>query len=543
MTVQRWVAAATLCLFALPHAIGDEVTDGQLTVRAEMPAEVRVGQSFQFDLVVTNNSDNVTYHDVKVRQRPGDGLTLDSVEGPEQPSDKKTNGTKTQKNVVSLARLSPGQSQTFTVSATADGEGDLRNCLEVVSYRPSICLTTRAVKPEIQLTKSAPKRANLCNEIELTYTLKNTGSGDIASFTVTDALGDGVTAINGDEKLSFKRDGLKAGEERTFTAKVFATDTGQFGSRAKVTTGDTNLDASSEKTTTNVIAANLDVEVTGTKQLLAGQNAKFMARVTNTGNAPARNVAIDVNIPAAATLVSISDVEMTQSESNASNASASADNTKEPTMANNQAEGSSSKNAVKMEMDSEALTAVNLKPGQSAEFEYIVDPEGLTEVPTKVVALYICDIESSEADAEALKVADKARASAMARSTVVRLPALQLVALDSTDPVAIGGETTYAIRVTNEGNAKDTNVQIKAELPSGLVFSSASGPVEFNQSGQSVEFNPIKELSAGQSAEFKVVAKNDGSNEGNVAFKIDLDSDSRKNTIEEEEPTTLFKSK
>ena len=47
----------------------------------------------------------------------------------------------------------------------------------------------------------------------------------------------------------------------------------------------------------------------------------------------------------------------------------------------------------------------------------------------------------------------RVEAVAMARAKVVRLPALQLVAVDSTDPVSKGEDTVYTVRVLNEGNA------------------------------------------------------------------------------------------
>jgi len=82
----------------------------------------------------------------------------------------------------------------------------------------------------------------------------------------------------------------------------------------------------------------------------------------------------------------------------------------------------------------------------------------------------------------------------MARANIVRLPALQLVAVDDGDPVSSGQEIQYPVRVWNEGDAPDHQVKLKAELPEGLEFVSAQGPTDHSVNGKTVAFKPIKKM-------------------------------------------------
>ena len=58
--------------------------------------------------------------------------------------------------------------------------------------------------------------------------------------------------------------------------------------------------------------------------------------------------------------------------------------------------------------------------------------------------------------------------TAQANLNVVGVPALLLEVVDREDPVEVGGEICYEIRVLNQGSATSSNVQILATVPEGL---------------------------------------------------------------------------
>lgn len=62
------------------------INDRILQIQAEMPEEIRVGEQFTYRVTVTNTSDSMTIHDVKLKQADAEGFTIESasLEGEEQ---------------------------------------------------------------------------------------------------------------------------------------------------------------------------------------------------------------------------------------------------------------------------------------------------------------------------------------------------------------------------------------------------------------------------------------------------------------------------
>ena len=435
------------------------------------------------------------------------------------------------------------------IKAAADTEGELKSCLTVMSYRPALCMTAKVVKPDLQISKKAPERADRCEPIEINYAVTNDGTGDVGTFQIIDELGDGLKTIEGESTLRFAVNGLKEGETRTFLARVFATRAGSFSSRAVAVAEESDLRARSARTTTEVIAADLDVQVDGQGRVYGSSLARFNAQVTNIGNTPAENVVVNIRWPNDARLMDISDYQVRRGanrnqQSARQSRSASVQESDRDTNAQqqgaNQQASSQQSGQQSMpnqrSMNQEQMVIERLEPGQTATFQYAVRPLDNEEIVTQVEAAYVCAVDVAEGE----QARAEATATAMARATFVRLPAMQLFVVDDEDPVMNGTQVTYTIRVINEGDAPDQNVQITAELPEGLQFDSARGPTEHQVEGSSISFQPIEELAAGDSVDFQIVAENQG--EGSVRFKANLTSEQLDSKVTAEEPTQLASS-
>ncbi|MDV6030398.1 MAG: DUF11 domain-containing protein [Phycisphaera sp. RhM] len=575
----RGIASAIACTIAvtIPSALGTafaqqsvQTGDGLLTIKAAMPDQSRLGEEFTYEVAVINSSDNVVLHDIKLKQRKAKGLTIESVSmkgeskqqqrhdsqdrnKSEEGSKKKSSGdnhssaandhsgkqSKASQDQLAIATLKPGDSRVFIVTATADEEGELRSCLEIASYTPALCLTSQVVKPELELTKTAPKEVGRCEVIELTYEVKNGGSGDLGKLTVTDSLGEGLATIDGNNELSFPVDGLAAGDSRQFVARVYAQKSGEFSSRAVAKAEESDLQSRSKKTTTKVIAADLDARVTGPSRIYGDGLATFTATITNTGNVAAESVDVTVNWPAAANLADLGDYRLKKTSSDNK---ASSRYQGQPTLAKKQNSKSQKKgndqnksDSEKLQMQSESFVIDRLDAGQTAEFTYAVRTDNLEELPTEVQACYICSVDSVE---DRAKAEAKTTATAMATTTVVRLPALQIAVIDDEDPVKDGSKVQYLITVWNEGEAPDQDVQLIARLPNNLKFDSADGPTDAKNDADTITFEPIKTMEPGDRVEYTVTAKPTGT--GNARFEATLQSKSLKSKVTSEEPTRLF---
>lgn len=72
---------------------------------------------------------------------------------------------------------------------------------------------------------------------------------------------------------------------------------------------------------------------------------------------------------------------------------------------------------------------------------------------------------------------------------VVVLPDLQVTLIDTPDPVLVGGDLTYEIIVTNNGDGNATNVVLTDILPASVNFISVSPPDNCTRAGNTVSCN------------------------------------------------------
>ena len=73
------------------------------------------------------------------------------------------------------------------------------------------------------------------------------------------------------------------------------------------------------------------------------------------------------------------------------------------------------------------------------------------------------------------------------------LPALLMELVDTDDPVEVGKETSYEIRVTNTGTKTETNLQVTCTLPEGMELRGTKGAFgcAVKQEGRDLVFAPL----------------------------------------------------
>src|SRR5262249_44691903 len=110
-----------------------------------------------------------------------------------------------------------------------------------------------------------------------------------------------------------------------------------------------------------------------------------------------------------------------------------------------------------------------------------------------------------------------ARAETTIDTQVDGVASLTMEIVDLDDPVQIGVETAYEIRVKNTGSKAAVNVEVSCDLPSGMELLSAKGPTDAFAEGRSLIFKPVAQLAPGQDSVFRVQVK--GLLEGNQRVK------------------------
>lgn len=545
--------------------------DQVLSLRVKAPEQARASQTFEYEIIVENTSNNVAVRNVKLKQTAAKKFSVESAtrkkstpesgsqadqqddaseneqtSSDESQSDEQANEDQKQSGQQQksgsqttwvIKELMPGQSETIRVKASSDQEGEGKACISIVHFEPSICVPIRFVKPELDLVKKAPEKANLCEPFRIIYTVKNTGSGDPGAFEIRDTLGEGLMTETGEQKLSFTVDGLPGGETRRFAATVMAKKQGTFKSRAVAVVSKDNK-TRSKQSTTKVIGPDVAVKIEGPSKVYIDQPFQYTVYVANNGNAPATGAELKLHYPS---ILSVADSgSPRKSDKKAGEIGGQSGSNQQPTAAaqidgQSQSDQSSSQQ-VSLESDQFNAESVDwdlgaLKPGEVRKVNVTFRTDRDGKLPMKAVAVFDCST-ADELDNF------QAQATALAQARVVALPALMVAMIDEEDSVPVGDEVVYVISVKNQGQAPDKDIEVTVNLPQQLEYVDASGPTKATADGQTVTFEPVKTLGAGEAANWELRVK--AKKEGQVRTKLELKSQMLEQAVQTAEPTRVL---
>jgi uncharacterized repeat protein (TIGR01451 family) len=530
--------------------------DDLVKIEANHPEEVAVGKEYEYELKLTNTSEDKMLHDVKLRQTLSDKFTIESSK-PEREGDDDSETAEWR-----FSQLGPGESKSVHVKATSDSEGVANHCL-AVSYTPAICLTTRFVKPDIELVKQAPKRGNLCEPVIVRYHIRNQGTGEAKEVEIRDSLPEALATEMGQEEVRIDVGNLAPGASKQVEARLLASETGQLGSRATAQV-EGEEQARSNYAATEFRQAELDVAIEGPDAEYINRPMNYTIRVKNVGNATAHNGQLVVDLPEGIEVVRKGEVVVDptvpteqsdeepeeaarqfgvptpaaavsgilQAESIEPQVQEAAENAgtrrqrgrvgEEGRAARPEADVPSTANgSLQWELG-------NVAPDQEAVIRFTAIGRQKGDHKFESTATFLCEAGEDE----------DVTTTANLTSEIIALPALLLAAVDDEDPIGLDGEVTYTVVVMNQGDADDHDVEVTAKLPEELEYLNSSGDTDGEHKEGEVRFEKIDKLSPGERATWKIVAQ--AKEEGDVRFSAELRSESLKQAATSEEPTRLF---
>lgn len=451
-----------------------EVRTSAILLHQVMPGEVVRGSDFDFSYHVTNLTDNALQN-VLVSLNSKSNLEISS-------SDPRAN-TGGDEMAWALGDFAPKETKVIHMTGSASKVGYASDCI-TVSYNNYLCATLNVVEPALALTKSATERTLKCDEIIIRYVVSNTGTGAADGVSISDTLPNGLAMTNGSRNVSIPVGTLASGESKTYEVKATASSTGSFKSAASAS-ADNGLKANAGATTTVVVAPELALSAECSKTQYLGRNMTFDFALSNTGNGDATSTTASAIIPSGTKLVRSSEG------------------------------GRVSGNHVTWDMGTMAK-------GAKRNFSITVLATEAGSYTSSATANANC----------AESVADTCT------SGVKGIPAVLLEVVDITDPVEVGGQTTYVITVTNQGSAPDTNVRIVATLPGQEAYIGSTGATAATVSGQKITFSPLGTLNVGANASWRITVRAD--NAGDVRFRLEMTSDNLTSPVIETEATNLY---
>jgi uncharacterized repeat protein (TIGR01451 family) len=479
------------------------VTTGVM-IEAVCPPSVVYGQEYQYKLVVRNTGTAVS--NVRVDDELPAGARYVSSDPPGEVYGDRL--------VWTLGTLEGNAERQITVRVKPSDEGDARS-RATVTFSAAVDGRTQVTRPRLA---TAITGAEVCRAGEdTTFTIKvtNSGSGPAAKLVLQARLSDGLLHSQG-QVIEAELPSLPAGETKVVPLKVAAARAGLQW--CQVTVAAEGSQDSTAKASTNVVEPMLVVKQTGPAKCLVRAEPTYTIELSNPGTAATDPVQVHSVLPDGFDLAL----------SGASDGGAADQHGRTVTW-----------RLPSLAAGSTRSITLKLRAAVAS------DPQG-TSLRTIAQAgpTPVTPVAGTTTPATAIRPAGRgleAKAETVVVAEGVAAVRFEVRGLDN--PVAVGKEVTYEIRVMNQGTGACSNVQLAAALAEGTEFVGATtGPnqaAEVKAQGQQLVFEPIGTLGVKGETVYRVRVKSAAA--GDLRFRVQLSCDQLKTPVVKEESTTFVK--
>ncbi|MBN2474070.1 MAG: hypothetical protein JXB62_05660 [Pirellulales bacterium] len=448
------------------HALGDENVlfarkSPVLSVETLGPRRITVGKESAYEVTVLNAGEVAADEVVVFVNLPAwaDVLGADASTGATQaaiaggvgvPFQWKVGHIEPRERERLVLRIVPRESRPFDLAVRWD-------CQPVASEA-----MIEVQEPKLELSLDGPDEVLYGEKEVFKLTVSNVGTGDAENVVITLApagAGEG-------QPVSHNLGVIEAGGDKAIEVELTARQVGDLLIKVAVR-GNGGVHAELAEQVL-VRRAGLQVDIQGPTVQYVGAVSNYSIRVSNPGNAPARNVELSVNMPPGARY--LSGIDNSRLDANGSQVVWTLDELKPA---------------------SEKSFVIQCTLGQSGS--------SLVEV-----------VSTGEGDLAA---------SASAATRVEAIADLALVVKDPSGPVPVGEETVYEVRIRNRGTKNAQNVEVLAYFSRGIEPIKAEGIPHRISAGQ-VVFSPIPSLPAGADMVLTIYARAETA--GNHSFRAEV---------------------
>ena len=440
-----------------------------LSIEKIAPSEVQVGKPAQFRIRVRNVG-QIPADNVIVRDEIPEGTNF--IDSSPAASDSAEGGL-----VWEIGTINPGDETIVTIELMPIAEGQVGS-VATVSMQASATARARSTKPALTLEHTAPRSVLVGDQVKFTIKISNPGSGTATQVVLEEDVPEGLSHASG-PRLEYEVGSIRPGQTRHLELTLKAAEAGKVINRL-IAKGDGGLIAE-DRVELEVTAPKLQVGVTGPKRRYLNREATFTVSVANPGTASAKNVELVAQLPPGLKFLST----------------------------NNSGHFDQVRRAIVWSLE-------QLPAGEMGRAQF-------KAVPTEMGEFQI----RAEGKADRGLVANRDHMIA-----VEGIAALYFGVADQTDPIEVGGSTTYVITVENQGSKTATNVQIVAQVPVGMKPVRGDGATSAAIRGQNVIFEPIPRLQPKSKTSFRVTVQ--GSKSGDHKLRVEMKSDDIPSVIKEE---------
>ena len=446
-----------------------------LTLEKTAPKEIQVGKPAIFEVRV-RNAGQVAAQGVEIYEQVPQGTRFLSANPPAAQAE----GGEV---VWAIGALPPGEESKVTLEVMPLVEGEIGS-VATVHFASEASAKTICTRPQLTLDVQAPREVLIGEDARLSIKVTNPGTGVATGVVLSESVPETFSHPAGPE-LEYEIGDLKPNETRKLELTLKAAQGGSAVNRLLVR-ADAQLTAEQE-TELTVVAPKLEVALQGPKRRYLERRATYTMVVSNPGTAPAKEVELVAHLPKGLEFVE----------------------------ANNAGQYDAQTKSVHWlleelppnEKGQVTLTTLPVEPG-----EQLLRLEGTAERGLSAEQQETIQIEG--------------------------VAAILFQVVDAADPIEVSGETTYEIRVVNQGSKAATNVQLQVELPAELKPLDAQGPVRYAVEGQSVAFEPLARLAPKADTTFRLRVQ--GLQAGDLRAQFLLKTDEMETPVTKEESTRVY---
>lgn len=458
---------------------GDQQLEGvqtpQLSIQKAAPKEIQVGKPASFRVIIRNTG-SVPASEVEVRDQVPRGTRLIGT----TPEAKRTGRSDL---LWTLGTIRPGEEATVEMQVMPTAEGEIGS---VASVRFAADATARSIatRPQLVVETNAPPKVLIGEQMTMSIVVSNPGTGIATGVVLQERIPRGLQHPAGGE-LEYQVGDLKPGESRRLDLPLVANRPGPL-TNVLIARGDGNLRVE-DKRNLEVVAPLLDVAVEGPKKRFLERQAKYEFFLSNPGTAPAKGVELVASLPAGLKFMS----------------------------ANNAGYYEESTRTVHWRLE-----------------ELPVNETGSVEL----VAMPV------EAGQHAIRLRGTAQKGLVIEKQqpvqVDGVAAMLFQVTSNTNPVEIGGETTYEVHVTNTGSKAASNVRMSVLLPPELQPLAAEGPTRHGLDANRVVFDGLGRLEPKAETVYRVRVK--AVRPGDLRTRFQLLTDDMQSPVTKEESTRVY---
>lgn len=461
---------------ALPMAPAAAVSADtpMITIRWISGGDINVGQECKCGLVVKNTG-RLAAKDILVEAFfPKTCRLLDAEPFPSESKDHL---------VWKFDNFEAGEEKVIQIAMIPGKKGELTTSASV-RFTGVATNVLQVEEPQLAVAVSGSKDVMVGETVSQIITVSNPGTGVAHDVVIHAVVPAGLEHTRG-KQIELAVGSLGAGESREVRLPLAAVAGGpqvvQIEARAA-----SNL-VQKTQASISVAAPKLKIAVAGPSLRYVNRNAQYVIGVTNDGIAATDNVRIVHLIPEG--------FEFVKADKGGKHDYTS---------------GSVSWFIGRLEAGQSAQVAVDLNAKQIGEYQHHVQATG----ENGSVATAKLDTQVDGASAIVMEV------------------------IDINDPIEVGTETAYEIRIRNDGSKAAQNVRLACDLPAGMVLMGTEGPTTHAIDKGVLHFRAIDQIAPGGKVSYRVRVI--GKTAGNLRLRAKLTSNAATEPLIVEELTKFY---